>query len=106
MASFISMPWELSKSKGIGSSNIKKPIITKMALLIILVTKSGKNILIIFPSAIERVAKNIDIINRISFASKFILVFFNPYVMPIPRESILEDKASNIELNITTSVFT
>ena len=39
-----------------------------------------------------------EIINKISLLKKEIFIFFIPYVIPIPRESILLDIASIIEL--------
>ncbi len=88
---------ELSKSKGIGSISTIMPIITNIKLLINLVKKSDNIKEITFPINIEQAEKETDITIKINFAKKFKDVFFIPYVIPIPRESILTDKASIIE---------
>ncbi len=93
-ASFISMSLELSKSNGIGSINTIIPIITKIKLLMNLVKNSDNIEEITFPINIEQVEKNIDIIIKINFAKKLKPAFFMPYVIPIPSESILTDRAS------------
>lgn len=40
-----------------------------------------------------------DIANRITLLILLIFVCFIPYVMPIPRESILTDRANSIQFN-------
>ena len=47
-----------------------------------------------------------EIINRIIFPIKDILVFFISYVIPIPKESILLEIANKIEFNIITPLTT
>ena len=47
-----------------------------------------------------------EIINKIIFPIKDIFVFFIPYVIPIPSESILLEIANKIEFNIITPLTT
>ena len=47
-----------------------------------------------------------EIINKIIFPIKDIFVFFIPYVIPIPSESMLLEIANKIELNIITPLTT
>lgn len=47
-----------------------------------------------------------EIINKISFPINDIFVFFIPYVIPIPNESILLEIANINEFNIITPLTT
>lgn len=47
-----------------------------------------------------------EIINKIIFPIRDIFVFFIPYVIPIPKESILLEIANKIEFNIITPLTT
>ena len=108
-ASFKSIPREWSKSKGIGSLITKKPRKIKIPELIILVKKSESILLIKFPIKKEKLVKQIDINISNDMEKKPIFAFFIPYVMPIPRESILTDKARIIEFimsNFQPPIFT
>lgn len=49
-----------------------------------------------FPKIIEIHAKTKDVINSIIFAELLIDVFLIPYVIPIPKESILTERANKI----------
>ena len=59
--------------------------------------KFGNIDVIIFPNLIAIFAINKEIVKRIIFETKFILVPFLPYVIPIPKESILTEKASKMQ---------
>ncbi len=63
-----------------------------------LVTKSGRTFLIISPNQIDKKETTREIINNIILAKNEILVFLIPYVMPIPRASILLESAKTSEL--------
>ena len=47
-----------------------------------------------------------EIMNKIIFPISEIFVFFIPYVIPIPSESILLEIANKIEFNIITPLTT
>ena len=49
-----------------------------------------------FPKIIEIHAKTKDVIKRIILAELLIDVFLIPYVIPIPKESILTERANTI----------
>lgn len=107
-ASLPSIEFEKSKSKFISFFRIawwktKMPIAIKIIFPINLVTKSGKIVLIIFPNHTDKTEMVKEITNKTIFARIEILVFLMPYVMPIPRESILleSDKTSEL-INIKT----
>lgn len=57
----------------------------------------------IFPNHIAMKVVKKEIKNNITLALLEILVFFKPYVIPIPRESILLEKAKN---NVFISIYT
>lgn len=47
-----------------------------------------------------------EIVNKIILAGKEILVFLSPYVIPIPKESILRAIAKRINSdNVKTSIY-
>ena len=69
------------------------PIIIKIQQPKNLVKLSLIRFLIIFPKYKEIKVIKKEIQNKISFAICEIFVFFIPYVIPIPRESILLDIA-------------
>lgn len=50
------------------------------------------------PANKDNIQKKKEIPNRMHLEEMFILVFFNPYVIPIPIESILRVIANKIEL--------
>ena len=68
--------------------------------------KLGKILCIMFPKNIEKYVIVIDIINKIILPIKDIFVFFIPYVMPMPKESMLLEIANKIEFNIITPLTT
>ena len=55
-----------------------------LVLVIILVILLDKKLLIQLPNHMEKVVIIIEILNKIIFATYEILVFFKPYVIPIP----------------------
>ena len=61
---------------------------------------------IILPKSIEIYVISSEIINKIIFPNLDIFVFFIPYVIPIPKESILLDIAKSNEFNIITPLTT
>lgn len=115
-----SIIFELSKSEDIGllktleellfffnaSKHIYIPIKIKILLPINLVKKFGKMDCIKFPKNIEREVMVMEIMNKIIFPIRDIFVFFIPYVIPIPSESMLLEIANKIEFNIITPLTT
>lgn len=68
--------------------------------------KSGSIKSKIFPKHKERDVILIDIIIKIKIAGSEIFVFLTPYVIPIPKESMLVDIASSIdEINIKPPLY-
>ena len=60
----------------------------------------------IFPKNIDIYVVMSDIVNKIIFPILDIFVFFIPYVIPIPSESILLDIAKSNEFIIITPLTT
>lgn len=71
-----------------------------------LVNIFGKIYWITLPKNIDRYVVISDIVNKIIFPILDIFVFFIPYVMPMPKESILLDVAKNNEFIIITPLTT
>ena len=69
-------------------------------LIITLVILLDKKLLIQLPNHMEKVVIIIEILNKIIFATYEILVFFKPYVIPIPSESTLLEIARRKEFKI------
>ena len=63
------------------------------------VAKFEKIFLILFPNHKEIIETKNEIQNKITFPIYDMVVFLIPYVIPIPRESILLDIAKNSELS-------
>lgn len=99
-ASLISIPFEPSKSKGIGSIIIIIPSNISIPELTIFVKNSERIPLIKSPIKNEIEVNKIDIAMSINIDTLRILAFFIPYVTPIPNESILTESASKHELII------
>ena len=68
--------------------------------------KAGKIFIKTFPKKTEKQAVRNEIKNNIKFAPKEIFVFFIPYVIPIPKESILLTIDKIIEFNIIITPLT
>ena len=79
---------------------MKNPIKIIIKLPITLVILLDKKLLIQLPNHIEKVVIIIEILNKIIFATYEILVFFKPYVIPIPSESTLLEIARRKEFKI------
>ena len=96
-ASFNSIVLDLFKSKIIGffivSNIIQIPMPNKSIILINFTTFSGIIENITLPRKIEMLEKSIDKKNKTVADNLPIVVFLIPYVMPIPKESILTDIA-------------
>ena len=117
--SFESIIFELSKSDDIGLlkifgdlfclfndlKHIYIPIDIRRKLPINFVKKLGSMTCINFPKYIDKYVIVIEIINKISLPINDILVFFIPYVIPIPSESILLEIDNKIEFNIITPLY-
>ena len=73
---------------------IHKPIENKIKKLNILQTIDGRNSLMKLPIPIDILANSKAVINNIILAKIVILVSLIPYVIPRPKESILEEIAS------------
>ena len=71
---------------------IKRPLPKKFIII------SEKNFFIKLPKSNEKIEIPNEIQNKINVLQKEILVFFKPYVIPIPRESMLLATASSNEL--------
>ena len=71
-----------------------------------LVNKFGSIYWIILPKNIEIYVVINEIANKIILLNLDIFVFLIPYVMPIPKESILLDIAKSIEFTIITPLTT
>ena len=80
----------------IASYIIKNPIKTRRITLIIFITLAGRIEIRKYPNATEIPTKSNETKNKINFAGVDNDVFLSPYVIPIPNESILTDKASKI----------
>ncbi len=78
----------------------KIPRQIRIAELIRCIKKSENKFLIKPPIKKELHVKIKDITKRIVIEENPILVFFIPYVIPIPRESMLTESARIIEFNI------
>ena len=95
--SLASILLELSKSECSGPWKIiHNPIIHKIIPPTKLHEKLEKKLDIAFPTSKEKEVIESEKINKISFAQLEILVFFKPYVIPVPRESILKHSANII----------
>gem|GEM_PF-3804393 len=89
------------------SKQIKIPIKISIKFPIILVIISGNISFNILPNQIEKMEMIKEMKNKIILARLDILVFLIPYVIPIPRESILLEIANIKELtNIKTPLKT
>lgn len=76
----------------------------RIELPIKVVAKFEKIFFILFPNQSDSIEIKKEMQNKITFPIYEIVVFLIPYVIPIPRESILLDIAKNRELiNIKTA---
>ena len=80
----------------IASYIIKNPMKIRRITLIIFITLAGRIEIRKYPNATEKPTKSNETKNKINFAGVDNDVFLSPYVIPIPNESILTDKASKI----------
>lgn len=110
-ASLLSIELEASKSKEVEDNpllwmdwkHIRTPIPIKIEFPISLATKSEKIFFIISPNQTDTSEIEKEMVNNTILPQYEIFVFLIPYVIPIPRESILleSDKISEL-VNIKT----
>ena len=78
----------------------------RIELPIKVVAKFEKIFFILFPNQSDSIEIKKEMQNKITFPIYEIVVFLIPYVIPIPRESILLDIAKSIEFTIITPLTT